>query len=147
MAHPEAFRVLAALLAALDAYAKSASARDLPFEPAALELPAELVAPALTALTALDVAAAARHAARHVGGASLRRRLHTWFDALKTLRFLHALRAAGLSDWPYDEALAQAPFTPGAAGPTLEHSLRRVAELELALPTQQGPARRGFSVE
>jgi hypothetical protein len=46
------------------------------------------------------------------------RRLHTWFDALRTLRFLHLLEARlGLLRLPLEDALAAAPFCPFASLP------------------------------
>jgi hypothetical protein len=57
---------------------------------------------------------------------TLRRHLHTWFDAFKTLKLLHALRDAGLPSLPWREALAEAPFT-GLSASTQEDidTLRR----------------------
>ncbi|HEV8246258.1 MAG TPA: hypothetical protein VGP93_10845, partial [Polyangiaceae bacterium] len=45
----------------------------------------------------------------------LHRRLLTWFDALRTLRFIHALRDSGAANLPVQEALEQAPFVPRGA--------------------------------
>src|SRR5258706_707435 len=42
---------------------------------------------------------------------TLLRHLHTWFDALKTVQLLHALRDAGLPSIGYLQALTEAPFT------------------------------------
>jgi len=42
---------------------------------------------------------------------TLLRHLHTWFDALKTVQLLHALRDGGLPSVGYLQALAEAPFT------------------------------------
>ncbi len=42
--------------------------------------------------------------------ATLARHLHTWFDAFKTLKLVHALRDGGLVSLPWREALAEAPF-------------------------------------
>ena len=39
------------------------------------------------------------------------RHLHTWFDALKTVQLLHALRDGGLPSIGYLQALTEAPFT------------------------------------
>lgn len=36
---------------------------------------------------------------------------HVWFDAFKTLKFIHALRDAGITDITLDEALTRANFT------------------------------------
>ncbi len=42
---------------------------------------------------------------------TLLRHLHTWFDAFRTLKLVHALRDGGLRSLPWREALAEAPFT------------------------------------
>jgi hypothetical protein len=39
------------------------------------------------------------------------RAFHTWFDAFRTLKLIHALRDGGIPSLPYPEALAEAPFT------------------------------------
>ncbi len=43
--------------------------------------------------------------------ATLRRHLHTWFDAFRTLKLIHALRDGGLPSLPWRESLVEAPFT------------------------------------
>lgn len=43
---------------------------------------------------------------------SRRRHLHTWFDAFRTLKFVHAARDRHLGWLPYSEALERAPFVP-----------------------------------
>jgi hypothetical protein len=59
------------------------------------------------------LAAARRHAksrqkfAEHVA---------TWFDAFRTLKFVHALEARGLSPIPWFDALAEAPFAKECVG-------------------------------
>jgi len=42
---------------------------------------------------------------------AMRRRFHTWFDAFRTLKLLHALRDGGVGTLPWREALSEAPFT------------------------------------
>ena len=42
---------------------------------------------------------------------TLLRHVHTWFDALRTLRLIHALRDGGIRSLPWREALSEAPFT------------------------------------
>ena len=39
------------------------------------------------------------------------RHFHTWFDAFRTLKLVHALRDGGLPSLPWRQALAEAPFT------------------------------------
>jgi hypothetical protein len=43
--------------------------------------------------------------------AQFNKQLHVWFDAFKTLRFIHQLRVHGLADMPLRHAIEQAPFT------------------------------------
>jgi len=64
----------------------------------------------------------------------------TWFDAFRTLKFVHALEARGLSPMPWLDALGQAPFAkecvddirdPKAIdGPALARILDRLGSLE-----------------
>ncbi|HEX9286708.1 MAG TPA: hypothetical protein VF999_05510, partial [Thermoanaerobaculia bacterium] len=42
---------------------------------------------------------------------TLLRHLHTWFDALRTVKLIHALRDGGLPSMGYHQALTEAPFT------------------------------------
>jgi len=44
-------------------------------------------------------------------GDVLLRRLHTWFDAFRTLKLVHGLRDAGLPSIPWRQALTEAPFS------------------------------------
>jgi hypothetical protein len=72
------------------------------------------------------------------------RRLLTWFDALRTLRFIHLIELpAGLPRMPLYEALALAPFCPFCSGqPATEsdiNTLRTAAsDAERALPPDIG---------
>jgi hypothetical protein len=72
------------------------------------------------------------------------RRLLTWFDALRTLRFIHLIELpAGLPRLPLYEALAQAPFCPFWQGETATegdiNTLRIAAsDAERALPPDIG---------
>jgi hypothetical protein len=62
-------------------------------------------------------------------GPALRRHLHTWFDGLLTLRFLHALRDAGRPPIPWSEALRRAPYLGGFDDAfDAESALRRLRE-------------------
>ncbi|MES1187181.1 MAG: hypothetical protein ABUL60_25415 [Myxococcales bacterium] len=68
------------------------------------------------------------------------RRLLTWFDALRTLRFIHLIEVpAGLSRLPLYEALAQAPFCPFWTPQSDINTLRIAAsDAERALPSDIG---------
>jgi hypothetical protein len=69
--------------------------------------------------------------------------LHTWFDALKTVRLLHHLRDTAFENPPWREALELSPFVPGflASHPVLSitQALRR-AELDLPPVVGVAPA-------
>jgi hypothetical protein len=69
--------------------------------------------------------------ARSSDEATLLRHLHTWFDALKTVQLLHALRDGGLPSIGYLQALTEAPFT-GLTSSTEEdtEALRRQLVVE-----------------
>lgn len=137
VACPEAFLVLQQLLLGLERVASGAPPEAL--VQALSELPSELVPAARSALFDCGLIAAARSALAQVGKGNLRRRLHTWFDALRTLQFLHALRDAGLSEVPLDRALAQASFCPPREA-SLDTTLERLRAAERALPSELGPA-------
>lgn len=134
---PQAFAALRQLLDGLNAVARTrelaALERDLP------PLSSEARAAWHHALATSGIVAACEQAVRRVGEGSLQWRLHTWFDSLRTLRFLHALRDAGLADLSWARALAEAPFFAESFA-TLEQSLSRARTLELGLPAPSGPA-------
>jgi hypothetical protein len=52
---------------------------------------------------------------QHSDPLQLRRRVVTWFDALRTLKLIHAVRDAVLPSVPWHTALAAAPFCPEIA--------------------------------
>ena len=54
--------------------------------------------------------------------AALLRRLHTWFDAFRTLKLVHALRDEGFPSLPWRQALAEAPFTDLVSAPDDEET-------------------------
>jgi hypothetical protein len=68
------------------------------------------------------------------------RRLFTWFDALRTLRFVHLVeRHGGLTRLPLEQAFAAAPFTPFWRPAMPENALRTAAfSAEQALPSDVG---------
>ncbi len=69
-----------------------------------------------------------------------KRRLLTWFDALRTLRFVHLVEGhAGLSRVPLAQALSAAPFTRFFRSDMPENALRTAAfSAEQALPPDVG---------
>jgi hypothetical protein len=68
------------------------------------------------------------------------RRLLTWFDALRTLRFIHLVEVpAGLPRQPFGEALAGAPFCPfWRPGMSVESARTAASETERLLPLDIG---------
>jgi hypothetical protein len=69
--------------------------------------PANLVEMAGHAQVEAALAAARRHSK---SGAKFREHVATWFDAFRTLKFVHALEARGLAPLPWFDALREAPF-------------------------------------
>jgi hypothetical protein len=132
--HPLVFAHLAAWLSALDRIA--ASGGDLARATAAFPpdnpfFRSDLLREALERLGAARAIAEAR--ARSGDAATLRRHLHTWFDAFRTLKLAHALRDGGLASLPWREALAEAPFTGLSASTEDEpERLREALEVEEA---------------
>jgi hypothetical protein len=68
------------------------------------------------------------------------RRFLTWFDALRTLRFIHLIEVpAGLRRLPLYEAFAEAPFCPFWSAQSDVNTLRNAAsDAERALPPDIG---------
>lgn len=138
VAAPDAFRCLRALLAGIDAFAARGEASLL--TGAFDELPPALRDAARAALTASGFVAAALAAREDVGEGNLRRRLHTWFDALKTLRFLHAVAACGIAERSLSEAVQEAEFSAPPALVNGEALLRHLERCEARLPALVGPS-------
>jgi hypothetical protein len=109
--HPRVFELLRSALRALVRGAVSRSEAQVA-EELARELDAGSVGAVSSALDDLN----ALEALRETFGASpdgvvRKRRLLTWFDALRTLRFVHLVEGhAGLTRLPVWEALSAAPF-------------------------------------
>jgi hypothetical protein len=142
--HPRVFELLKVTLAALR---RAVVARDAEALPAHLneQLDAGTVGAVSSALDELQVFDALREMLGASPEARVReRRLLTWFDALRTLRFVHLIElAAGLARLPLYEALSEAPFCPFWTGPTASESqinaLRMAAsDAEHALPPDIG---------
>lgn len=110
---PLIFRLLAAWLRALEQFAEQPDVElcRVRLGRAAGEH-AEALDAALTALGAWPAFEAAARAVR--SPEALYRRLHTWFDAFRTLKLVHALRARGLPSVPFRDALARSELC-GAA--------------------------------
>ena len=69
----------------------------------------------------------------NTGGRGVRP-LHERFDALRTLKFIHALRDRHLPSIPLEAAIAAAPFIPLGAGASLESTRQALAQLECMAP-------------
>ncbi len=138
---PDTFLALRAVIAGLDAF--SASAEPLALNDALDSLAPELADPARSVLDRLGAFDALERASTQApAGKILRRRVHTWFDALRTLRFIHGMRDACLPSRPWRVALASAPFLPSSIGESgdPDAACQRLALLEAELPSQIGPA-------
>jgi hypothetical protein len=134
--HPLVFAHLAAWLRVLDRLAESGGDAAT----ALGELPAanpffrtDLLRESLEKMGVAHAIAEAREKSRD--SETLRRHLHTWFDAFRTRKLMHLLRDGGLSSLPWREALAEAPFTELSASTEEEpEELRRqLSERERAL--------------
>ena len=138
---PRIFQALAAVLHGLDDFARSAEVAALS---RAVELGVpEIAAPVQQILRDLGTFAALDSAAKQAPtGAVLRRRVHTWFDSLRTLRFVHGLRDRCLPSVPWRSALASAPFVPASFGTDSEPDAvcRVLALAEAELPLRVGPS-------
>ncbi len=138
---PRIFQALAAVLRGLDDFARTAEVGALE-RAVAFGVP-EIAQPVQQVLTGLGAFSALGSAAGQAPtGAVLRRRIHTWFDSLRTLRFVHGLRDRCLPSLPWRTALASAPFVtqPFATGPEPEAVCRVLALTEAELPVQVGPS-------
>ncbi len=66
------------------------------------------------------------------------RHLHEWFDALRTLRFIHEVRDRHLPAIPLDEALERAPFVETAVGDDHPMLRRALADQEASVAATPG---------
>ena len=124
------------VIGALNRFAKVGDAKE--FEHIFDALPAPLALAAQGALSDFGLVEAAIDAATMTSQGNLRRRLHGWFDALRTLRFLHALRDAGVRDLGWQMAIQSASFVSIVGGLDCKSVLARLVELESQLPACVG---------
>lgn len=139
---PECFDALRRFLECLDVCATSSSVERLERDRGGLGVDAwDVVSAALLGSGGREALEAASRQARST--AARRARLHDWFDAFRTLKFVHALRDRVWPNLPFGEALSRAPFTrlvtPDAVGSLLSER-RALVEREAAGPTAFGPA-------
>ena len=143
--HPAAFGHLAAWLRVLDAVAESGGRMEAALDELPRGNPFFKTEALLASLEKMKAIEAMREAIGRSGGdaATMRRHFHTWFDAFRTLKLVHALRDGGLPSMPWRQALAEAPFT-GLSASTQDEpeSLRRaLAAEERTLAGESGRSR------
>jgi hypothetical protein len=138
---PRIFTALGAVLEGLSAFAQTGNVAALE-EAVQFHVPeiAEHVKLVLSELGAF--AALANASGQAPTGSVLRRRVHTWFDSLRTLRFVHRLRERCLPSLPWRVALDAAPFLkePFALGSEPAAVCRSLTLAEAELPVQVGPS-------
>jgi hypothetical protein len=141
---PEAFRALRSLLAAFDSFARHGSAErlysDIDREPSEIRQVVSSILGDFDASSELE--AASRETRAPV---ARKRRIHSWFDAFRTLKFVHAVRDACHPNVPWRTALAEAPFFEallGADDPAFNLERTTLARAESTLPTHTGPTAR-----
>ncbi len=128
--HPCCFDALKALLASLPGLAQ-APGQDLAQLLVRQGLAASLAEQAQLALAALGIEPALAHCQRQTASSDqFQRQFHQWFDAFRTLKFIHAIRDAG---WP-QQSLTQLE--------TLPHATHSRLEIVCELP---GIEKRGYS--
>jgi hypothetical protein len=134
--NPIAYCILRLVIAALNKFAIAGDGREL--ERICDDVPAPLALAAQRALTNSDLLNAVIDAATKTSLGNLRRRVHGWFDALRTLRFLHALRDAGIPDIGWQAAVRSAPFVNFAGTLDCSTVVAHLVELESHLPVLVG---------
>ena len=131
--HPDVFSDLGAWLQTLDALAETGEAAD----------PADLLAKQIGAWPSADAQRLAVQldevgawAAARIGVQRCRtpitraKHLHGGFDAFRTLKLIHALRAGGLASIPLREALSEAPFVNATDGAHLKELREQLVDVE-----------------
>jgi hypothetical protein len=139
---PRCFELLGVVLWALRR-AVAARSEDLLQTTLAAKLDAGSVGAVSTVLEELNVFEALREILGASPDARVReRRLFTWFDALRTLRFVHLIEVpAGLPRLPLREALERAPFITLGSDPNDVNGIRSALfSAEQALPSDIGVA-------
>jgi hypothetical protein len=110
--HPAVFAHLAAWLRVLGSIARSRGDTRAPLAELPADNPFFRTDLLLGALEEIGAFRAVREAIPLSSDeTTLLRHLHTWFDALRTVQLIHALRDGGLPSTGWLQALAEAPFT------------------------------------
>ncbi len=95
---------------------------------------------AKAAISDLNPSPAVHNALRHSRTeASFLRHLHTWFDGLRTLKLIHALRDHGLRSGSFHDMVEQADFVTGEKQNLSGWQDRRIAALMSAIGEQATP--------
>lgn len=140
---PATFTFLRKLLELLNSFAEHADADQLFSELARLaEAPRDAITAVLSELDAKNAFQAAADEAKTTEARRLR--VHTWFDAFRTLKVIHALRDRVAPDVRCREALESAPFSPTrgtAEGAELVAARYAFARAEAGTPMIVGPWR------
>jgi len=131
--HPDVFSNLGAWLQTLRALAEAGDAAD-PADLLAKQIGGWPPANAERLRAHLDEggawAAALRGVQRCRTPLTRAKHLHGGFDAFRTLKLIHALRASGLASIPLREALSEAPFVSARDGTALEEAREQLAAAE-----------------
>ncbi len=128
--HPYCFMALRALLASLP---ELANTPDQDIAPLLRRhgLDETLAAQSHRALTAQGVHAALVHCQKQsTSSAQFQRQFHQWFDALRTLKFIHALRDAG---WPQQSLTHLSTLRPNLWPATTAEPLHDIEQLRAAI--------------
>jgi hypothetical protein len=118
--HPAVFAHLAAWLRVLASIARSGGRVELALELLPRANPFFRTDLLIDSLERMGTFPAIRESIERSGDAvSMLRAFHTWFDAFRTVKLVHALRDGGFPSLDYRVALAEAPFT-GLTATTVE---------------------------
>ena len=147
---PRIFETLATWLGVLDDCAAASSVEPYHQWLAILSEPVRAgVRPYLESQRALEAISDALGAGR--APATVRRRLHTWFDGLKTLRFVHAVRDSAFPKLPWRQALGPTAETPALlpssliASGTIAEVCDALRQLDVGIGSTLGEERVGWS--
>ncbi len=127
--HPRCFEALRALLAGLPELAH-APAQDMAQLLVRHGLDEILAQQAQLALARLGIDSALAHCQRQsTSSDQFQRQFHQWFDAFRTLKFIHAIRAAG---WP-DQSLTQLDTLQPQLWPTATEAASHLEQLRMSV--------------
>jgi hypothetical protein len=141
---PECFVVLRAFLAQLEAFSEHADVDRFFLDLDVLAAEPRAAIGAL--LRQFDARAALDAASRESKTVKARRlRVHTWFDAFRTLKLVHAVQNGASPNVEWSEAIASAPFVRGVGerteptDPALVTLRIQMARAEAMRPAWSGP--------